>query len=395
MGETVRIALVGCGGMGTRHALGYAALERANSSPARLVAVCDPNLGRAAALAERFASLCGRSPRVLPDLRSALEWAEVDAVDLVIPTRLHHEAAIQALRAGRHLLVEKPFALTLRACRAVAEAARESGLTLAVAENFRRVPTNRALHALITGGVIGRPYAVSVQVVRQSSGPPSGEWYRDRRLVGSLPNLELAVHEADLLRHLLGEVAEVRAVTGAFEGGADDIGLSILRFVSGALGQLMVLTSGHGGEADSRIVVGSRGRVASRRWEGWEDGSVHVDSSDPITGETWTRGWLADLDPGQRDLLLPRGAWDETNLVVDIQDPLRYGIALELHDFATAVATGRTPEVGADAGTRSVAICLAILESAHLGGAPVAIADVLDGRVRDWQSDLDEELGLG
>lgn len=381
--------------MGARHALGYAALERAASSPARLLAVCDPDLGRAADVAERFASLCGRSPRVLPDLQAALEWAEVDAVDLVIPTRWHHEAAIAALRSGRHVLVEKPFALTIRACRAMAEAARESGLTLAVAENFRRIPTNRALHAIVTGGVIGRPYAVSVQVVRQSSGPPSSEWYWDRRVVGSLPNLELAVHEVDLLRHLLGEVAEVHAVTGAIEGGPEDIGLAILRFVSGAFGEVMVLTSGHGGETDSRLLVGSKGRVSSRRWEGWEDGSIHLDSSDPITSETWTRGWLADLDPGQRDLLLPEGAWDETNLVVDIQDPLRYGIALELHDFATAIGTGRKPEVGADAGTRSVAICLAILESAHRGGAPVAIADVLDGRVRDWQADLDNELGLG
>ena len=85
--------------------------------------------------------------------------------------------------------------------------------------------------------------------------------------------------------------------------------------------------------------------------------------------------------------------WDPSDLRVDIQDPMRYGIATELYDFADAVAAGRPPEIGAEEGTAAVAVCLAVLESAALN-APVAVADVTSGRVRTWQQDLDRELGL-
>jgi predicted dehydrogenase len=353
--------------MGRRHALGYAALERAGASPARLVAVCDPDRSRTAAVTRAFAEVCARRPVALAGLEAALAQREVDAVDLVVPTRFHHSLALAALAAGRHVLVEKPFAITLRAALAALEAAERARLTLAVAENYRRVPTHRALRALVQDGVIGKPYAISVHTVQQAapSGAPAA-WYGDRDVVGSLPNLEFAVHEADLLVHLLGDVEEVTALTGRFESGPDDAGLALLRFAQGALGQLLVLTSGHGGETGGRLLVGSRGRVDSRRWEGWEGGEVRVDGQAPATSEEWTRRWLDELPEPERRRLLPRGAWDESNLAVDIRDPLRYGIAIELHDFASAIASGRAPEVDGEAGLRALAVCLALLESATL-----------------------------
>ena len=392
IGGAVGIALVGCGGMGIRHLLGYAALERAQISPAHLVAVCDQDPSRATAAAKRYQALCGRAPRVLEGLASVLADPAVDAVDLVLPTSRHHEAATTALEHGRHVLVEKPFGITIRACRVMAEAAARSHQRLGVAENYRRVVSHRALHALVTEGVIGRPYVVSVHTVQQAE--ESLGWFRDRSTVGSLPNLEFAVHEADLLRHLFGEVAEVHAIVGEIESAGEDVGLALLRFQSGTLGQWMVLTAGHGGPRGGRLVAGELGQVDSRRWEGWENGSLRLDGSDPVPSEAWIQAWLAGLEPERRERLLPRGTWDEVALTVDIQDPLRYGIATELYDFATAVAAGREPEVDAESATRTVAICLAILESAQARG-PVAVADVLEGRVRDWQDDIDRALGLG
>jgi predicted dehydrogenase len=388
---TVGVALVGAGGMGRRHALGYAALEAAASSPARLVAICDRDAARAAAAAREFAAVAGRTPRVLDGLDAALADSEVDAVDLVVPTRFHHALVVAAIEAGRHVLVEKPFAITVRAAEVAIEAAERTGLTLAVAENYRRVPTHRALRGLLTTGAIGRPYLVLVHTVQRAVG--GAGWYSSRSLVGSLPNLEFAVHEADLLRHLLGEVAEVTALTAAFETEPEDAGLSLLRFASGAVGQLSVLTAGHGGETGGRLIVGSKGRVDSRRWEGWEDGSLRADGAEPVAAADWVRAWLAGLDRGERERLLPAGSWDQAELGVDIHQPLRYGIGTEIHDFATAVATGRPPEVDARAGLSALAICLALLESARVR-SPVAVADVLSGRVRGWQSDLDESLGL-
>jgi predicted dehydrogenase len=386
--------------MGRRHLRGYAALERAGLLPARLVAVADTDPLRAQEAARAFESEVGRAPLVLTGLEAALADARVEAVDLVVPTRHHHELASSALGAGRHVLVEKPFGITIRACEQMAEAAARHGLTLAVAENYRRVPTHRALKAAIDAGLIGRPYAVSAHTVQQAAAGQSGAggWFRDRRLVGSLPMLELAVHEADLLRHLFGEVDEVYGRVATYEAVpvadlpaglvSEDAGAALLRFQSGAMGQLLVITAGHGGGSGGRLISGQRGRVESRRWEGWEDGVLSMDGQPPVQSSKWVSEWLAGLSAGDRDRLLPPGTWDESNLHVDIHDPLRYGIATELHDFAEAVSTGRPPEVGAGEGTRSVAICLAVLESA-LENRPVAVEDVLSGRLDRWQASLD------
>lgn len=392
-GSPVGVALVGCGGMGRRHLAAWGHLERVSAAPARLVAVCDQDQRRAAAAAAQFAA-GGRVPRVLPSLEAALADPEVEAIDLVIPTRFHHQAVVAALEAGRHVLVEKPFGITIRACRLMAEAAARSGRVLGVAENYRRVPSHRALKALLELGVLGRPYVVTVHTLQQALPAAAAQWFRERGLVGSLPNLELAVHEADLLLHLFGEVEEVHALTAAFEGSGDDAGAALLRFRSGVLGQLLVLTAGHGGETGGRLIAGARGRVDSRRWEGWEGGVVAVDGAPPVASEDWVAAWLAGLEAGERERLLPAGTWDTDQLVVDIREPLRYGIATELHDFAQAIAGGSAPEVGPEAATASVAVCLAILESAA-AGRPVRVADVLSGAVRGWQADLDAELGLG
>ena len=180
--------------MGRRHLAAWAHLERATAVPARLVGVCDQDPRRAAAAAEQFAAATQRRPRVFASLDAALDDPDVGAVDLVIPTRYHHQSALTALAAGRHVLVEKPFAITIRACRVMAAAAAGSGRVLAVAENYRRVPTHRALKSLLDQGVIGRPYVASVHTVQQALPPAPGEWFRERGLVGSLPNLEFAVH---------------------------------------------------------------------------------------------------------------------------------------------------------------------------------------------------------
>ncbi|MBJ7598905.1 Gfo/Idh/MocA family oxidoreductase, partial [Candidatus Nephthysia bennettiae] len=293
--------------MGRRHLRGYAALERAGLLPARLVAVADADPLRAGQAARIFESEAGRPPLVFTGLEAVVADDRVEAVDLVVPTRHHHELAKVALSAGRHVLVEKPLGITIRACREMAEVAALHGRTLAVAENYRRVPTHRALKAAIDAGLVGQPYAVSVHTVQQTTPGESGAggWFRDRWLVGSLPMLELAVHEADLLRHLFGEVEEVYGRVATYEAGpeaggtagflSEDAGAALLRFANGALGQLLVLTAGHGGGSGGRLISGRLGRIESRRWEGWEDGVVSLDGRPPVQSSRWVSDWLAAL----------------------------------------------------------------------------------------------------
>src|SRR5439155_7094767 len=117
-----------------------------------------------------------------------------------------------------------------------------------------------------------------------------------------------------------------------------DAGTALLRFRDGVLGQLLVLTAGHGGAAGGRLIAGSRGRVSSERWEGWEGDELVLEGQAPAATGEWIGSWLGELPPEVKRRLLPEGSWDQSDFTVDIHDPLRYGIATELHDFAEAVA---------------------------------------------------------
>src|SRR6266498_2887372 len=152
--DRIELGIVGCGGMGTRHLHGlreYAEIVKAGYGGAalRLAAVCDPNEANANLLADTAAAELGQRPRVFHRLEALLEQAsEVTALDVTTEPRLHHDITSQLLRAGKHVLVEKPMALTVAGCNRMMAAAQESGRTLAVAENYRHDPLVRLTRAL-------------------------------------------------------------------------------------------------------------------------------------------------------------------------------------------------------------------------------------------------------
>src|SRR5262249_51998859 len=132
----------------------------------------------------------------------------------------------RALQAGKHVLVEKPLAITVKACRAVRDAAQVCGRTVAVAENFRRMVSNRALKHILDAELIGNPRYAIVEYVVDSlelfrgviSGalPQTQSWYLDPAKVGNLAMLELAVHETDLLRYWFGDAESATGMTSRF-----------------------------------------------------------------------------------------------------------------------------------------------------------------------------------
>ncbi len=121
--EPLRVALIGCGGMGRRHALAVAEMHALGCRPVEIVAVCDADEERRDAIASLIAKASGRAPRQYADYRTVLDQADIDAVDIVLPTSLHHTAILAAIDAGKHVLVEKPLALTVSACDLIVDAA--------------------------------------------------------------------------------------------------------------------------------------------------------------------------------------------------------------------------------------------------------------------------------
>ena len=142
-----RIGIVGAGNIASLNVAGYLEDERC-----QVAAVCDPVEGRAAAAAERWGA-----PASYTDLDAMLADPDIDAVEILTPTNLHHDHVLAALAAGKHVSCQKPLANSVTEARAMAAAAEEAGLILRVSECFRHYPPLEQAKRLIAEGAIGKP----------------------------------------------------------------------------------------------------------------------------------------------------------------------------------------------------------------------------------------------
>ena len=197
------VALLGAGFMASTHAAVYGALR----DRAQVKAVCGLEADRAAALAEPLGA------RATTDWVQALATPGVDAVDVCLPTPLHRPVAERALAAGKHVLLEKPIALTLEDADAIGAAAEASGRVLMVGHVLRFFAEIGELRRVLGTGELGRPLAATA--TRLSPPPDWNDWMRDpARSGGTL--VDMAIHDFDVLGALLGPAHRVhaRAVAG-------------------------------------------------------------------------------------------------------------------------------------------------------------------------------------
>ncbi len=225
-----RIAVIGAGLIGRRHIACVA-----DEPGAALAGVVEPD---AAAGAEAASLAAGAG--IYPSVEALAAAEPVDAAIVATPTPAHREAAIDCLRRGWAILVEKPIADSADAARAMIETAEESGVPLLVGHHRRHHHCIAVARRLIAEGAIGRLAAVSVQwATRKPEGYFAPDW---RRAPGGGPVMINLIHDIDLLRHLCGEIVEVTAATGsAMRGHAnEDSAAVLLRFSNGALGTIVL-----------------------------------------------------------------------------------------------------------------------------------------------------------
>ncbi len=142
--------------------------------------------------------------RGFASLDAALAATDADAVLVTVPLAAHVDVALAALAAGKHVLVEKPFAPTLADAQRVVDAGDAAGLTLMVSQNYRNFPAPRAVAALIASGELGPVGAVHVDFRRNYNKLPNNARYY------AIPNpllLDMAIHHFDLMRLTLGAEA--------------------------------------------------------------------------------------------------------------------------------------------------------------------------------------------
>ncbi len=327
-------------------------------------------------------------PEIFEDWRDMLRSNLVDAVLVLTPVSLHHLVALDALAAGKHVIIEKPFAISVKAGKAIADEATRRGLVAGVAESVRYAPRTRALKWVLDQDLIGRLQLwLSVGV--------GGEWAPDRIVAhtpwrhqklegGGGPAIDLGVHLMHQIRYLMGPVGEISALARTMEdkrvdpssgtevaNEVEDVFLAQLRFASGAVGSAVAGWAGHGeasGLGSNPVIYGSRGCVKGNDVFN-DDGFVGTSSA--LMAEQASPEVLAQLFPG------------------GMSDPF----ALELFDFARACLTGKEMEASAAEGVLDLAMAFSVLESSRLG-TPVNVGDVLSGAVEDYQAEINAHYQL-
>jgi UDP-N-acetyl-2-amino-2-deoxyglucuronate dehydrogenase len=264
----VRVALVGCGRISKNH---FDAIERV--SGLRLVAVADTEIERARAVG------AGRDVPAFGSLDEMLAAVPSDLVSICTPSGLHPQHGIIAARAGRHVLTEKPMAISLAAADELVQACDAAGVQLFVVKQNRLNPAIQLLKRAVDKGRFGRLYMANVTVrwTRPQSyydaEPWRGTWEFDG---GAFMNQ--ASHYVDLMQWLMGPAESVMAKTAtqARRIEAEDSGVAVVKFRSGALGvmEVSVLTFPKNLEG-SITILGETGSVkiggtAVNRVDHWE-----------------------------------------------------------------------------------------------------------------------------
>jgi predicted dehydrogenase len=209
---------------------------------------------RRAELAEEFARRFG-APRSYPRWEDLLRDHEVDAVYVATPVALHAEIAVAAAAAGKHVLCEKPMAMTIEECERMVAAADAADVLLGVAYYRHLYPMVRRVKELLSSGTLGRTVLAQVNAFERFD-PPADHaraWLLDPQLSGGGPMFDFGCHRLEILLHLLGPAEGVAATLtrAVFQRRVEDTAVATVRFAGGALG---TVTVSHG-TAESRDTV--------------------------------------------------------------------------------------------------------------------------------------------
>lgn len=334
---------IGFGIIGVGTIARYHAEAIRNTPDAELAAVCGGH-GPDPAVEQAFGVTCE------PDAAALLARSDVDAVCICTPSGLHAQQTIAAANAGKHVLVEKPMALTVHDADAMIAACDSANVLLGVALQRRTDPYFQAVREGIVLGYLGRPVLASVIVpyLRTQEYYESAAWRGTWAMDGGGALMNQAIHLVDLLLWFMGDIANVQAfaTTLVHDIEVEDCLSATIQFTSGALGTITATTAAGPGFAHRVSIYGEKAGVQ-------------------IEGEQITRA-RGDSLPAMLS-----GVVDTTPVAAGAgASPT--GISAEGHtrlinDFVAAIQTNRPPLVSGEEGRRSLDAVLRIYAAAGIG----------------------------
>lgn len=362
----IGVGIVGCGFIAKTH------LDAIRQSPdlAEVVAVADVDELRGKAFAETH-----NVPRFYPDHRALLEDPNVQAVVVAVPNYLHYPVTMDSLRAGRHVICEKPLALSLQHAREMCDEAKRRGLTLAYAEELCFVPKFERVRELARSGGIGRPYLV--RQCEKHAGPYSPWFFQEEEAGGGIL-MDMGCHSISCIRWVLDKprVQAVQAYMGTFLHGEitrqEDHVIVLLEFEDGTVGQAESSWALKGGMDSTLEVFGTRGVIAADLLKGM--------------------GIRAFSEPGFPEMWEPNQGW----VYPDYEWLWNNGYPQEDRHFLECMRTGQAPRESGEDGLEVLEVILAAYHAAGIGQRvtlPFRPLDV-DVPVHLWQRPR-RDLGAG
>ena len=344
-----KIGIIGCGKIAqVRHIPEYAA-----NPDAELAGYFDLNLERAEQLAQQYGG------KAFASYQDLLADPSIDAVSVCTANSSHAEISIAALRAGKHVLCEKPMATTQADCDAMVQAAEESGRYLMIGQNQRLAKAHVKAKELIDSGLIGE--IISFRTTFGHGGPETwsvdpgkSTWFFDKNRAAMGAMADLGIHKTDLIHYLTGDhVVETtaRLVTMDKRGadgeliGVDDNAICIYRLSKGALGTMTASWTFYGAEDNSTILYGTRGIMRI-----YDDPTYAIQVSN-LAGETI----LYQIDKIQ------------TN-----DSQTKSGI---IDAFMDCLVADKAPETSGKEVAKTMRVILASIESSKTGRAVTVVQD--------------------
>ncbi len=302
----IRVGIAGCGKIAqVRHLPEYQA-----NPDAQIWGLFDLNAGRAAGLAAQYGAVA------YDTFESMLDDPQIDAVSICTANAAHAQMAIAALKAGKHVLCEKPMAITLADCEEMVRVAAECGKVLMIGQNQRLAAAHRKAYELIRSGAIGK--VITFTTAFRHGGPEtwsvdsgSGTWFFDKTHAAFGAMADLGVHKTDLIQYLLGQtVTGVTAYLGSLDKktpdgkpiSVDDNAICIYQMSGGAVGTMTASWTDYSGEDNSTVLFGTEGVLriyddpAHSIVLGRRDGTTEYYDVDQIqTNDNQTSSGIIDL----------------------------------------------------------------------------------------------------
>jgi 1,5-anhydro-D-fructose reductase (1,5-anhydro-D-mannitol-forming) len=323
----LRWGLIGASTIAAQHMIGAI---RANGGDVLAVISASAERGKAFAAEHDIR-------RATTDLAALVGGNDIDAVYISTTNELHRDQALAAANAGKHVLCEKPLALTLSDARAIVHGCRARGVALGTNHHLRNAATHRAMREAIIEGRIGRPLFARVFHAVYLPSHLQG-WRIAKPEAGGGVILDITVHDADTLRFVLGaEPVAVSAMTsqgGMAHQGLEDGVMGVVRFANGALAQFH----------DAFTT-----RYATTGFE------VHGED-----GSLIGRDCMTQAPKGEVALRTARG---EENLRIEHENLYVRSVRL----FSEAAAGRGSPAATGEDGVKSLAVALAVSEAARAG----------------------------